>query len=125
VRNLFSRLWGSEEGASLPEFALLLLLLSLIVVPSSHNVADTLNNVFDNAAAKLAGFHLHASPHVLHPHALHRHRHVGPPGDPDGPPATGEASDSGSGKDPHTLHRHFPHPHKRFHRHKIHRLNRG
>ena len=47
-------LWRDEAGQDLTEYALLLVLLSLAVVASMGTIANTLENVFTNAAANLS-----------------------------------------------------------------------
>jgi Flp pilus assembly pilin Flp len=48
---LFVRLWREEEGESLTEYALLLVLVSLMAVSSVKSLATTVNNVAAHAIA--------------------------------------------------------------------------
>jgi pilus assembly protein Flp/PilA len=47
------RLWKEEEGQDLTEYALLMVLISLVAVASMKTVGTTISNVFSNAAANL------------------------------------------------------------------------
>lgn len=54
MKNLLTRLWKEEEAQDLTEYALLLVLIALGAIFSMGTLADTINNVFSNAASKLA-----------------------------------------------------------------------
>ena len=47
-------LWRDESGQDLAEYALLLVMLSLVAVASMGTIANTIKNVFTNAAANLS-----------------------------------------------------------------------
>jgi pilus assembly protein Flp/PilA len=53
MKNLLLRLWREEEGQDLVEYALLLVLISLIAVASITTVGKAVSNAFSNAAANL------------------------------------------------------------------------
>lgn len=53
MRNLLLRLWREEEGQDLVEYALLLVLISLIAVTSITIVGQAVSNAFSNAAANM------------------------------------------------------------------------
>jgi Flp pilus assembly pilin Flp len=48
------RLWKEEGGQDVVEYALLLVLISLVAIVSMEAVGNALINVFSNAAANLA-----------------------------------------------------------------------
>ncbi len=48
------RLWKEEEGQDLTEYALLLVLISLVAITAMSSVGVAINSVFSNAAANLA-----------------------------------------------------------------------
>jgi Flp pilus assembly pilin Flp len=54
MRETMMWLWRDEAGQDLTEYALLLVMLSLAVVASMGTIANTLKNVFSNAAANLS-----------------------------------------------------------------------
>lgn len=54
MKNLLMRLWKEEEGQDVVEYALLLVLISLIAILSMQGVGQAVNKVFSNAAANLA-----------------------------------------------------------------------
>ncbi len=54
MKNHLMRLWKEEEGQDLTEYALLLVLISLVAVASMKTVGLAVSNVFSNAAANLA-----------------------------------------------------------------------
>jgi Flp pilus assembly pilin Flp len=47
------RLWREEEGQDLTEYALLLVLISLIAVASLQSAGQAISDAFSNAAANL------------------------------------------------------------------------
>lgn len=53
MKNVCLRLWKEEEGQDLTEYALLLVLLSLVAVASLGTLANAINNVFSTAATNL------------------------------------------------------------------------
>ncbi|MGH9431322.1 MAG: Flp family type IVb pilin [Terriglobia bacterium] len=53
MKKLFARLWKEEEGQDLVEYALLVALLVLAAVATLGTLADTIKNVFTNAASNL------------------------------------------------------------------------
>jgi pilus assembly protein Flp/PilA len=53
MRQLLRRLWGEEEGQDLIEYALLLVLISLIAISSITIVGQVVSNAFNNAAANV------------------------------------------------------------------------
>jgi len=48
------RLWKEEEGQDLTEYALLMVLISLVAVASMQTLGTTVSNVFSNAAVILS-----------------------------------------------------------------------
>jgi pilus assembly protein Flp/PilA len=54
MKNLLKRLWKEEEGQDVVEYALLLVLISLVAIVSMENVGNAVIKVFSNAAANLA-----------------------------------------------------------------------
>ena len=54
MKNLLMRLWKEEEGQDVVEYALLLVLISLIAIISMKTVGNAVSNVFSNAAVNLA-----------------------------------------------------------------------
>ena len=53
MKNLFLRLWKEEEGQDLTEYALLLVLISLVAVVSMQTVGNAVSDVFVNATTNL------------------------------------------------------------------------
>ena len=53
MRNLCIRLWKEEEGQDLTEYALLLVLISLVAVASMKTVGNAVSDVFANATTSL------------------------------------------------------------------------
>ena len=53
MKNLFVRLWKEEEGQDLTEYALLLVLISLVAVASMKTVGNAVSDVFQNATTSL------------------------------------------------------------------------
>ena len=53
MKNLFTRLWKEEEGQDLVEYALLLVLISLVAVAALKVVGSAVSDAFANAAANL------------------------------------------------------------------------
>jgi Flp pilus assembly pilin Flp len=53
MKNHLMRLWKEEEGQDVVEYALLLVLISLIAILSMKAVGVAVSNVFSNAAANL------------------------------------------------------------------------
>ena len=53
MKNLFIRLWKEEEGQDLTEYALLLVLISLVAVASMQTVGQAVSDVFTNATTSL------------------------------------------------------------------------
>jgi len=53
-QRILHRLWSEESGQDLTEYALLLVMLSLVAVASMGTIANTIKNVFSNAAANLS-----------------------------------------------------------------------
>jgi pilus assembly protein Flp/PilA len=54
MKNLLKRLWKEEEGQDVVEYALLLVLISLVAILSMQSVGQAVIKVFSNAAANLA-----------------------------------------------------------------------
>lgn len=50
---LFKRLWKDEEGQDLTEYALLLVLISLVAVAAMGTLGSGISDAFSNAAANL------------------------------------------------------------------------
>lgn len=53
MKIVFKRLWKEEEGQDLTEYALLLVLISLVAVASMQTVGQAVSDVFTNATANL------------------------------------------------------------------------
>jgi pilus assembly protein Flp/PilA len=53
MTSIFKRLWKEEEGQDLTEYALLLVLISLIAVASLQSAGQAISDAFSNAAANL------------------------------------------------------------------------
>jgi len=53
MRKLIRRLWKEEEGQDLTEYALLLVLISLVAVVSMQTVGNAVSDVFVNATTNL------------------------------------------------------------------------
>ncbi len=53
MKNLAIRLWREEEAQDLTEYALLLVLISLVAVASMKTVGTAVSNVFVNATSNL------------------------------------------------------------------------
>lgn len=54
MKRRLTRLWKEEEGQDLTEYALLLVLISLVAIVAMSSVGTAVNSVFSNAAANLA-----------------------------------------------------------------------
>ncbi len=54
MKNHLMRLWKEEEGQDVVEYALLLVLITLVAVAAMTSVGVAVNKVFSNAAANLA-----------------------------------------------------------------------
>ena len=55
MEKLAARLWQEQEGQALTEYALLLVLVSLVAVSAMKNFASTVNDVYSRAASEIAG----------------------------------------------------------------------
>ena len=53
MAGIVKSLWKEEEGQDLTEYALLLVLISLIAVASLKTAGQAISDVFSNAAANL------------------------------------------------------------------------
>jgi pilus assembly protein Flp/PilA len=53
MKNLLKRLWLEEQGQDLVEYGLLLALIALAAITSMKTLANTISNVFSNAALNL------------------------------------------------------------------------
>jgi len=54
MKNLALRLWREEEAQDLTEYALLVVLISLVAVASMKTVGTAVSNVFVNATTQLS-----------------------------------------------------------------------
>ena len=54
MKNLALRLWREEEAQDLTEYALLVVLISLVAVASMQTVGTAVSNVFVNATTQLS-----------------------------------------------------------------------
>lgn len=54
MRELIRRLWREEQGQDLTEYALLMVLVALAALTSMKTLANTVSNVFSNAASTFA-----------------------------------------------------------------------
>ena len=50
---VIKRLWNEEEGQDLTEYALIVVLISLIAITSMNTIGQSISNVSANAAANL------------------------------------------------------------------------
>ena len=55
MMELLKRLWQEEEGQDLTEYALLLVLISLVAIVAMKAVGTAVSEVFSNAAINLSG----------------------------------------------------------------------
>jgi pilus assembly protein Flp/PilA len=53
MKELLKRLWKEEEGQDLTEYALLLVLISLVAVLAMKTLGSDISSAFSNAAANL------------------------------------------------------------------------
>lgn len=53
MKNLLMRLWKEEEGQDLTEYALLLVLISLVATASMSALGSAVSDVFSNAIANM------------------------------------------------------------------------
>jgi Flp pilus assembly pilin Flp len=53
MTELLKRLWQEEEGQDLTEYALLLVLISLVAVAAMGELGSGISDAFSNAAANL------------------------------------------------------------------------
>ena len=51
--NVLKKLWKDQEGQDLTEYALLLVLISLVAVASMQTVGQAVSDVFTNATTNL------------------------------------------------------------------------
>ncbi len=54
MMELLKRLWQEEEGQDLTEYALLLVLISLVAIVAMKSVGTAVSQAFSNAAANLS-----------------------------------------------------------------------
>ena len=54
MKNLLMRLWKEEEAQDLTEYALLLVLISLVAVAAMSTLGKTVSGVFANANTSLS-----------------------------------------------------------------------
>jgi Flp pilus assembly pilin Flp len=54
MKQLLRVFWQDEAGQNLTEYALLLVVIALAAVASQNTLANTLKNVFSNAATSLS-----------------------------------------------------------------------
>ena len=54
MNHLVLHLWEDESGQDLTEYALLLVLISLVAIVSMQRIASAIRNVFNTAATNLA-----------------------------------------------------------------------
>ena len=54
MKQLLRVFWQDEAGQNLTEYALLLVVIALAAVASQNTLANTLKNVFGNAATSLS-----------------------------------------------------------------------
>ena len=53
MKNLMVKLWKEEEGQDLTEYALLVVLISLVAITTMTTLGKAISDVFANAAANL------------------------------------------------------------------------
>jgi pilus assembly protein Flp/PilA len=51
MKNLLMRLWKEEEGQDLTEYALLIVLISLVATAAMKTLGSAVSDVFSNAVA--------------------------------------------------------------------------
>jgi len=56
MEELAVRLWKDEDGQSVVEYALLLVLVSLVAVSSMKSLATTVSTVFSDATGDITGY---------------------------------------------------------------------
>lgn len=54
MKTLAIQLWRDEEGQDLTEYALLVVLISLVAIAAIGKLGSAVNNIFSNAVANLA-----------------------------------------------------------------------
>jgi len=54
MKDLFMRLWKEEEGQDLTEYALLLVLITLVAIAVMSGLGVQVSKVFSNASASLS-----------------------------------------------------------------------
>lgn len=53
MKELLGTLWGSEEGQDLTEYALILVLVSLVAVAVLRTIGSVIFNAYSNASSNL------------------------------------------------------------------------
>jgi pilus assembly protein Flp/PilA len=53
MKSLFSRLWKEEEGQDLTEYALLVVLISLVAIASMATLGHAISDAFTSATTNL------------------------------------------------------------------------
>jgi pilus assembly protein Flp/PilA len=53
MKNLLMKLWREEEGQDLTEYALLIVLISLVAITTMTTLGKAISDVFSNAAVNL------------------------------------------------------------------------
>ena len=53
MRQVIKKLWQEEEGQDLTEYALLLVLVSLVAIATMQTLGSSISTVFANAASNL------------------------------------------------------------------------
>jgi pilus assembly protein Flp/PilA len=53
VKQIIKKLWQEEEGQDLTEYALLLVLVSLVAIATMQTLGSSISTVFANAASNL------------------------------------------------------------------------
>ncbi len=71
MEQLAARLWQEEEGQALTEYALLLVLVSLVAVSSMKNLASSVDGIYSHATADIIGYNASGRTDNNHPLDFH------------------------------------------------------
>ena len=76
IRELGERLQEREEGQGMVEYALILVLISIVVIVILSTLGKTVNNVFSNVSHGLVELATSSPPRAAGPRGLAARRHV-------------------------------------------------
>ena len=54
MQNFWKRLWHEDEGQDLTEYALILVLISLVAIVAMKLIGSTVHDVYSNASSNMA-----------------------------------------------------------------------